>query len=180
VRTEDIVGCSFFALLIPAVIVTISGSRTSLSIRQRALRRGWGLTVISCVLLGFGLLNFELIHRSPRQVVEGNLWDIRELSSRRAHLTRFMITDATGHAVQVWCNYTGPGLVEGDRARVRYVAYNGKVLELDMLTGSFQMWHLRESSGEWGWWWWIAIGLVCGFFAYRQMATIGQQETKAL
>lgn len=178
-RTEDIIGCSFFALLIPAVIVTISGFRTTLNPKQRALRRGWGLGLISCALLAFGLLNFQLIHCSPRPVVEGNLWDIRELVSNRAQLSRFMITDASGHAVQVWCNYTGPGLEPGERARVRYVAYNGKLLELDMLTGSFQLWHLRESSGEWVWWGWVAVGVVCGFFAYRQMAKIRQEETSA-
>lgn len=178
-RTEDIVGFTFFALLISAFVVTISGSSSTLSPKQRALRRGWGLSLISCALLAFGLLNFQLIHNSPRPVVEGNIWDIRELFSSRAHSSRFMITDATGHAVQVWCNYTGPGLVQGERVRARYVAYNGKLVELDMLSGSFQLWHLRESSGEWAWWGWVAIGVVCGFFAYRQMAKIGREETMA-
>jgi hypothetical protein len=118
VRTEDIVGCSFFALLIPAIVVTVSGSRSTLSPKQRAFSRGWGLSLISCASLAFGLLNFQLIHNSPRLVVEGNLWDIRELFSTRARFTRFMITDATGHAVQVWCNYARTGLEQGERARV--------------------------------------------------------------
>jgi hypothetical protein len=62
---------------------------------------------------------------------------------------------------------------------VRYIAYNGKLVELDMLTGSFQLWHLREAPGEWAWWGWVAVGVVCGLFAYRQMAKIGQEKTKA-
>ena len=178
-RAEDIVGCSFFGLLIPAIVVAISGSRTTLASRQRALWRGWGLSLISGVLLAFGFVSFQLIHNSPRPVVEGNLWDIRELSSSRAHSTQFMITDASGHAVLIRCKYTGPGFVEGERARVRYVAYNEKLVEMDMLTGPFQAWHLRESSGEQGCWWWVALGLVCGFFAYLQLAKVRQGETTA-
>jgi hypothetical protein len=174
VRTEDIVGASFFALLIPAIVTAISGSRTTLTPRQRAGWRGWGLSAIGGTLLAFGLVNFQLIHNSPQPVVEGNLWDIRELNSNEEHSTRFMITDATGHAVPVRCKYTGPGFVEGERARVRYVAYSGNLVEMDMLTGPYQQWHLRESSGERSCWAWVAMGVVCGFFGYRQLVKIRQ------
>lgn len=173
-RAEDIVGVSFFTLLIPAIVVTISGSRNSLTSRQRALWRGWGLSLISVALIAVGLVSFQFIHNSPRPVVEGNLWDIREAFSSRAHSTTFRITDASGHAVLVRCSYTGPGLVQGERARVRYVAYNQKLLEMDMLTGPYQVWHLRESSGENGYWWWVGIGAVCAFFASRQLAKVRQ------
>ena len=176
-RTEDIVGVSFFGLLIPAIVVTISGSRTTLTPRQRALWRGCGLSLISGALLVYGFMNFQLIHNSPRPVVEGNLWDIRESFGDGHDSSRFMITDAAGHAVLIRCNYSGPGLVQGERARVRYVAYNSKLLEMDMLTGPYQPWHLRESSGEQGWCAWVAIGAVCGFFAYRQLAKINQGQT---
>ena len=90
-----------------------------------------------------------------------------------------MITDAAGHAVLIRCRYRGPGLVRGERARVRYVEYNGKLVEMDMLTGPFQKWHLQESSGEQGWWWWAAIGAVCGCVAYRQLAKISHGQTTA-
>jgi hypothetical protein len=180
VRAEDIVGVSFFGLLIPAIVVAISGSRTTLTPTQRALWRGWGLSLISGAFLAFGFVSFQLIHNSPRPVVEGNLWDIRELFGRGEHSTRFMITDAAGHAVQIRSRYSGPGFVQGERARVRYVAYNRKLVEMDMLTGPYQEWHLRESSGEQGCWGWVAIGVVCGFFAYRQLAKIRQGQTTAL
>jgi hypothetical protein len=172
VRAEDIVGVSFFGLLIPAIVVTMSGSRTTLTPRQRALWRGCGLSLICGVLLAFGFVNFQLIHNSPRLVVEGNLWDIRNPFGRGAGFNRFMITAAGGHAVLIRCSYIGPGLVQGERARVRYVAYNRKLVEMDMLTGPFEKWHLRESSGEKGCWVWMAMGAVCGFFAYRQLVKI--------
>ena len=179
VRAEDIVGVSFFGLLIPAIVVAISGSRTTFTPKQRALWRGWGLCLICGVLLAFGFVNFQLIHNSPRPVVEGSLWDIRDKFGSGTDLNRFMITDATGHAVQIRCRYRGPGLVQGERARVRYVAYNRKLVEMDMLTGPFQKWHLRESSGEQGYWWWVAVGAICGFFAYRQLAKISHGQTTA-
>ena len=169
-RAEDIVGVSFFAVLFPAIVVAISGSRNSLTPRQQALWRGWGLSLISVALIAVGLVSFQFIHNSPRLVVEGNLWDIRQPFSRGTSSAQFRVTDASGHAVLIRCSYTGPGLVEGERARVRYVAYNQKLLEMDMLDGPFQAWHLRESSGENGYWFWVGIGAVCAFFAYRQLA----------
>jgi hypothetical protein len=170
VRAEDVGGVSFFAVLISGVVVAISGSRTSLTPRQRALWRGWGLSMIGGALIVFGVVNFAFIHNSARPVVEGNLWDIRELYSSRAQSSLFRITDASGHAVQIRCKYTGPGLVQGERARVRYVTYNEKLVEMEMLSGPFQGWRFEESSGEAGWWWWVAMGVGCGFFAYRQRA----------
>ena len=164
-------------MLFPGIVVAISGSRATLTPRQRGLWRGWGLGLIGVAFLAFGLLSFQLIHNSPRPVVEGNLWDIRELYSTKARSSRFMITDATGHAVLIRCKYNGPGLVQGERARVRYVAYNNKLLEMDMLTGPYQLWHLRESSGEQGCLGWVVIGLVCGFFACRQLAKIRYVQT---
>jgi hypothetical protein len=71
VRAEDIVGVSFFALLIPSVVVAISGSRTTLTPTQRVLWRGWGLSLIGAVFLAFGLVSFQLIHNSPRPVSRG-------------------------------------------------------------------------------------------------------------
>jgi hypothetical protein len=179
VRAEDIVGVSFFVLLISAVVVAISGSGNSLTSRQRAIRRGGGLSLIGGALVAFGVINFLLIHNSPRPVVEGNLWDAREQFSRQARGSRFMITDAEGRAVQIRCNYTGPGLVQGERARVRYIAYNQKLLDMDMLTGPYQAWHLHESSGEAGYWGWVAMGVVIGFFAYRQLAKLRPGQTTA-
>ena len=158
--------------------MAISGSRTTLTPRQRALWRGRGLSLISGTLHAFGFVSFQLIHNSPQPVVEGNLWDIRDTFSG-GDSNRFMITDATGHAVLIRCRYSGPGLVQGERARVRYVAYNRKLVEMDMLTGSYQGWHLRESSDEQGYLAWVAIGAVCGFFAYRQLAKISVAQTTA-
>lgn len=178
-RAEDIVGVSFFLLLIPAVVVAISGSRTKLTQRQRAVWRGWGLSLISAAFLAFGLVSFQFIHNSSRPVVEGNLWDIREPYRGGAHSTRFRITDSGGQAFLIRCGYCGPGLVPGERARVRYVAFNRQLVEIEILTGPYQAWHLRETPGERACWGWVAIGLVCGVFAYRQVVKIGRERASA-
>lgn len=104
-RAEDTVGVRFFALLIPAVVVAISG----------ALWRGSGLSLISASLLTFGLVNLQFIHNSPRPVVEGNLWNIREMFSNRARLTRFMITDAAGHRYHADPNILGKFILIEDQ-----------------------------------------------------------------
>ena len=176
-RAEDIVGISLFGLLFCAIGVTLYGSRTILTPRQQAAWRGWGLSVISVALVAFGLVNFQLIHTSPRPVVEGNLWDIRE--EFKNGLTRFMITDATGQAVMVLCRYRVPGSVQGERARVRYVAYNNKLVEMDMLGGPDGAWHLRESSGEKGYWAWVVIGMFLGLLAYHQFTKTRPGQTAA-
>ena len=167
-RTEDIVGFSFFAILFPAIVITIAASRKSLTISQQRIQRSVGLALVGFALVSFGVANYYFIHSSPRLVVEGNLWDIRESFSKNERGTRFMVTDSSGHAVPIRCRYTGPGLREGDRARIQYVAYNSHLLEMEMLSGPYQLWHLSESSGEFQFWWFVAIGLVCGFFAIRQ------------
>ena len=51
-RAEDVVGTSFFAVLILSIVVTFSGSRASLAPRQRALWRGWGLALMSVAIAG--------------------------------------------------------------------------------------------------------------------------------
>jgi hypothetical protein len=122
-------------------------------------------------------VNFQLIHTSPRPVVERNLWDIQEESKNGS--TRFMITDATGQAVMILCRHRGPGFVHGERARVRYAAYNNELVEMDMLSGPYGAWHLRESSGEKGYWAWVVIGLLLGLLAYHQLAKTGPGQTAA-
>jgi hypothetical protein len=92
VRTEDIVGISFSAFSLCAVVVMLYGSRTILAPREHTAWQGGGLSLLSVAIVAFGLVNFQLIHTSPRPVVEGNLWDIRE--EFKNGLTRFMITDA--------------------------------------------------------------------------------------
>lgn len=178
-RTEDIVGFSFFAILFPAIVITIAAGRKSLTSTRQHIQRSMGLAIVSLALVAFGTANYYFIHSSPRTVVEGNLWDIREIFSKNERGTRFMITDATGHAFPIRCRYTGPGLREGDRARIQYVAYNNHLLELDMLSGPYQLWHLSESSGEYQFWWFVAIGFVCGIFAIGQRRKAVQQQAAA-
>jgi hypothetical protein len=48
-----------------------------------------------------------------------------------------------------------------------------------MLSGPYGAWHLRESSGEEGYWVWVVIGLFLGVLAYRQMAKTRSGQTTA-
>jgi hypothetical protein len=175
VQPEDIVGVSFFALLCCAIGVTLYGSRTILTPRQQAAWRGWGLILIGVALVAFGLANFQLVHASPRLVIEGNLWDVRE--EFKNDMTRFTITDSTGRSVTILCRHRGPGFQQGERARVRYVAFNNKLVETQMLSGPYGLWHFRESSGENGYWVWVGIGLFFGLLAHFQFVKTRPGQT---
>lgn len=86
-----------------------------------------------------------------------------------------MIANVEKRWRSIRCKYTGPGLVQAERARVRYGAYNQNLLELEMLSLPFERWDLEESSGEQTCWGWVAIGVVCWFFAYRQQVKTRQE-----
>ena len=81
-----------------------------------------------------------------------------------------MITDANGQAVMILCRHRGPGFKQGERARVTYVEFNNKLVEMQMLSGPYGAWHFQESSGENGYLAWVGIGLFCGLLAYFQWA----------
>jgi len=115
--------------------------------------------------LAFGLATLYCIRTSARPVVEGNVWDVRESTQE---LASFRVTDADGRAVLILCRYDGSGLEEGERARVRYVAFNRKLVELTMLSGSSAGWELKESAGELSPLLFAGVGLVCWFAGWRE------------
>ena len=92
----------------------------------------------------------------------------------------FRLTDNSGKVTTLYCRYSGPGLREGDRARVRYVEFNKKMLELTMLTGSYTGWHFEESSGELSFLPWSLMGLSqrAGTAGFRLQHKPEAHETK--
>ncbi len=162
-RAEDAVGLSFFFGLFAAIMVIVYASTRLQGSRDRSVWLAIGMSAAGVVLMVFGLVTSYLIRISPRVAVEGNIWAVRGWSSRT-----FKVTDDSGRAALIRCNYRGPGLREGDRARARYIEYNGKLLQLKMLTGSYAGWELEESAGESGPALFAGIGLVCWFAGWRQ------------
>jgi hypothetical protein len=63
---------------------------------------------------------------------------------------------------------------------VRYVAYNQKLVELDMMSGPYHYWHFQESSGEQACWGWVAIGVACSFFSVHQLIKSRQRQTTSV
>ena len=158
-------------------MVTLCGSRTILTPRQQAAWRGWGLSLISVALVAFGLVNFQLIHTSPRPVVEGDLWDIREEFKNGS--TRFMITDATGQAVMILCSHRRAGFCAG-----RTGASAVRRVQQQAAGDGYAEWAVRGVAspgvgGEAGYWAWVVIGLLFGLLAYRQLAKTRPEQTTA-
>jgi hypothetical protein len=138
VRAEDIVGLGFVVLLLPgtfAVVVGLAWRRGSAE-AHRWLSVGFAVAGIASLELGLATLAF--VQSSPRREVTGAISEpIRNGSSFR------IATDA-GQLVSIRCRYSGNGLREGARVRVRYVEYNRRLLELTMLNGPYEGWQLEE------------------------------------
>ena len=164
-RAEDIVGCTFFAGVFAGLVLMLYGSRST-----RGAKKSWvtaGLAIESLAFLTFGLLTFYFVRTSPRLQVEGNLWGAHRYQSRSGGSV-FSVTADSGEVATVRCNYEGPGLREGDRVRVRYISYNGKLLNMTVLSGPYTGWELRESGAVWSGLMMAAVGLICGVIVLRR------------
>ena len=173
-RSEDIVGMSFFLVLFVGLGQFLYGSSRAKGSPERTRWLSSGLAVSGFALIAFGTLTAYFIHTSARMQVEGNLWAVSD--STETSSSQFKVTDDSGQVATIRCRYSGPGLREGDRVRVRYVEYNRTLIELTMLTGSYTGWVLQESAGEWGFAWFALIGLVCAVSAYRLRILPSQVE----
>ena len=123
-------------------------------------------------LLAFGVVTWWMVRISPRVTVEGNLWAVEQPVKGS---TGFRVTDGAGRVAEVVCRYRGPGLREGERARVTYVAYNQNLVQLTMLDGPYAGWELEEPVRPWGEMFMGAIGVVCltaGLRAQRKAAAV--------
>lgn len=171
-RVAGVVGLSFFLLVFVGIWCIIRGSRRPKGSRERSLWQSRGLIAGAFAFLGFGLVTMYFIRTSARPVVEGSIWGVSE-PVRGALSEEFKMTMDSGQAITVRCRYDGPGLRDGDRARVRYIEYNRRLVELTMLTGPYAGWHFEAPSGERGCAVWVLAGLVCGFAGYRQWRKVG-------
>jgi hypothetical protein len=164
VRAEDIIGLSFFLVLFAGIGLMLYGTTRPVGSRQRSLGQATGLGIQGFAFLAFGLATSYCIRTSAGVVVEGNIWAVGQPMRGASH---FKVTDDSGQVTSIRCKYRGPGLREGDRARIQYIAYNGTLVELTMLTGSYAGWELEESTGEVGPLLFAGVGLVCGLVGWR-------------
>ena len=165
-RAEDVVGSGFFLLFLVGIVLTLFGSRQANGARERARRQGAGLLTMSLALLAFGALTIYFIRTSARPVIEGHLWAVAN-GGVRYRGSSFNVTGDSGGVATIRCAYDGPGLREGDRARVRYVAYNRRLIEFAALSGSYTGWHFEEPAGERSAGAFAVIGLAVGIAGWR-------------
>lgn len=163
-RAEDIIGTSFFLVLFAGSGLWLYGTTRPAGSGERSLWLATGLGFMGFAILVFGLTTSYCIRTSARVVVEGNIWDVREAIRASAS---FKVTDDAGGVTSIRCKYRGQGLREGDRARIRYIVYNGRLMELTMLTGPYAGWELEEPAGEVGPLLFAAVGVVSGLAGWR-------------
>jgi hypothetical protein len=176
VRAEDIVGVSFFAVLISGLVLFVVSAQRKNGSQERTRWQARALGIVGFAFVAFGLTSGYFIRSSPRPVVEGNMWGIRQAHGKSAG-SSFRITTDSGQVAEVRSRYDGPGFREGERARVQFVQYNHKLLELSMLSGPYENWRLQESSGEWSTWLLAGLGALCWIGSYRQLRKAGSAGT---
>jgi hypothetical protein len=168
-RAEDVVGSTFFLLVFIGIGLILVGSSQPTGTPARHRRQGAGLMTMALALLAFGALTSWFIRTSARPVIEGNLWAVAN-GGVRSRGSSFKMTAPSGDVATIHCLYDGPGLREGDRARVRYVAYNRRLLEFTGLSGPYTGWHFEEPAGERIAVAFAVIGLVCALAGGRLLA----------
>lgn len=167
-RAQNILGCAFFLTLFAGLTLQLFGLRRPKGSLEGGRRIGLGLMLCAVALTALGGVSIYNVRTSQQLVIEGNLWGVSTPLQNGAS-NSFKITDNTGRAVTIRCRYGGPGLREGDRARVHYLVYNNALLDFTMLTGSYTGWHFQEPRGELGYLLWVLMGLVCGFAGFQQL-----------
>jgi hypothetical protein len=179
VRTEDIVGVSFFLMLFLGIGLLFWGLKKGA--QSAAAKHQWvgaGLLVCCAACMFLGLVSLYLIRTSAQPVVEGNIWGVKEPVNSKYGPT-FNVTNDSGQSTLIRCKYDGSGLREGERARVRYIEYNHQLLQLTMLTGPSTGWGFEESSGERGYAVWVLMGAACGLAGWRQWRKIVPESAAA-
>lgn len=167
-RVEDLVGLSFFAMVLTGVALILYGSQRKTQ-GERAWWQGVGLIAEGFAFLAFGSATLYFLRTSPRPQVEGYIWDVRQSFGRSHNSTRFMLTNTAGKAVQIRCKYHGTGIREGEKVRIRFIEYNHELLDMTVLDGPYELWQLQESSGEWNTLALTLIGLACGIGGFREL-----------
>ena len=119
-RAEDVVGLSFFLVVFVGIGLILCGVRQPKGAPERNRWQGAGLLTMSLALLTFGALTIYFTRTSARPVIEGNVWAVAN-GGVRYRGSSFNVTGESGEVARIRCAYDGPGLREGDRARVRYV-----------------------------------------------------------
>jgi hypothetical protein len=78
----------------------------------------------------------------------------------------FHLITTKGDDVTIHSDYSGYRLIENEQATVKFVQYDHTLIDLTMLTGPNQGWHLKESDGSLSCWLLLLMGLA-GFWGAR-------------
>lgn len=172
-RAEDVVGDSFFVILVVGLVLIIFGSNRPKGSREYHRWLGLGLGVEGLAFFAFGLLSLCFTRLSSRPQIEGTISALTQFHGKYASSDFKVITDS-GEAAQIHADYSGPRLRERDRARVRFIAYDRGLLEITLVSGPFQGWHHSESSGQLSCVGLSLMGLICWFAWYQEWCKMDQ------
>jgi len=166
-RTEDILGFTFFGLLLLGLGFMIRGGPRNRPSTRKPKWTATGLAIIGLALVFFGSVSSYLVHTSPRIDATGYIENLRRSTGKNAG-SQFFLAVNGGPTFALHARYHGYGIQQGEMARVSFVQYSSSVLELTMLSGSTQGWSLTESEGSDSYLVISFLGIVCWGLAFRE------------
>jgi amino acid transporter len=161
---ERATGILFFTLLIVGLALFIYAARKT-DPEKRKRWSSWGLTVEAIAFFIFGSLSLLQIHFSARPTLTESISHLVQHHGKYAS-SDFQLIALNGANVGLHADYSGTRLIENERATVKFIQYNHTLIDLTMLTGPSQGWHLQESDGTVSCWLLFLMGLA-GFWGAR-------------
>lgn len=146
-RTEDMVGVTFFSLVVLGLGFVICGGNGNNPGARKPKWTTTGLALVGLAFLLFGLLSSYFVHTSARIEATGYIEDLRQTTGKGAG-SHFFLAVNGGPTFALHAQYHGYGIQQGEVAKVRFLQYSSSVLELTMLSGSTQGWSFTESDGS--------------------------------
>lgn len=154
-----------FALLMIVAVAVLLWSRTKSGARHVRRQRA-ALSLLSVGMIALGLLNFWFVETSAHLVVDGYMSYVSHTYGKSSS-SRFVVVDQTGAQTLIHARYNGPGFRDGERVRVRYIAYDHNLEDLTMLDGPFMGWKLHEPERGGASWGLVVFGVLTGLVAWR-------------
>jgi hypothetical protein len=161
---ERATGILFFTLLIIGLAFFICAAR-QVDPEKRKKWSSLGITVESTALFIFGSASLLQIHFSAQPTSTGSISHLVQHHGKYPS-SDFQLITTKGDNVALHADYSGIRLIENEQATVKFIQYNHTLIDLRMLTGPSQGWHLQESDGTLSCWLLLLMGLA-GFWGAR-------------
>jgi hypothetical protein len=142
---ETTIGYVFFILLLAGLGCLIYGSQKTSNPQTNRSWQKYGLLLEGAAFFVFGATGLYFSYASPKLEVTGTIHHLRQFTGKYAK-SQFDVRTNLTSTRDLFCDYNGSHLTEGAAVNIRFIQYDGKILDVAVLSGENQGWSLHESS----------------------------------